>query len=200
MATKITTSPTSKIFYVVSALAMLALGIYNWAISPQTSYLKAATQHNVLSARLDKKMTLIAGRKDKKNLELEHLKTQLAQIESTMFMPEEAEAFFADLEGTMASHGCKIQSLIFLHGGKSSTNTKNNIDPIAADKAAEVTFISGYAGIIKVLQEIASTEKKIDISNLRVESKKVGSSSLTCNMTVKIYVSTKPLISKENLK
>ena len=192
MAINLEMNNRSKVYCVVAGLALFAFGVYNWAISPQTSYIKAATQHGDMTGQLDRKIDYMAKLKGIKAGKLEELQVEVQGLEKLVFTAGTADAFFSELEAMMAEHGCKIKSMVFLQGNeKSFKKLGKNEEPVASiaqSKSAEIMFVSNFGGIVNIIRKLESNKKQTTVENLRVESKQAGSSVLTCNMTVTVYV------------
>ena len=52
-------SPFSRIIVSVSMVILLAVAAYNWAVSPQTTYLHASQQYNEINDMVQKKALLL---------------------------------------------------------------------------------------------------------------------------------------------
>jgi hypothetical protein len=95
--TFIKSSKVSRIVISASIVAIVGILTYNWAVSPQASYIQAAQKYEMLSKDVDKKVKVIGNAIRVKKINLEKLQAGLDSINLSFFTTEQASDFFAQL-------------------------------------------------------------------------------------------------------
>ncbi|KKM14813.1 hypothetical protein LCGC14_1702300, partial [marine sediment metagenome] len=83
----------TKIFVSVSTVALIAIAMYNWAVSPQTSYLQAAQRYETMMSDAGDKTTVIKNGIDGKKKELERLYEDIAATKDSFFTLKTSNEF-----------------------------------------------------------------------------------------------------------
>jgi len=182
------TSPNTKIFISVSTIAIVAIAMYNWAISPQTSYLKAAQLYETMMSNASKKTVIIKNGIHAKKKELERLHQEIMATKDSFFNVKTSREFFSDIDPIASQSGCMIASLTFMSSSSVSAGEEKKVDSGITEKTAGLEFTGNYESIIKFLRRLSNYSQHIMIDNLVIESLGFGRKQLVCHMTITIYL------------
>ena len=182
----------TKIFASVSTVMLVAIAMYNWAVSPQTSYLQAAQRYETMMSNAGEKTTVIKNGIDEKKKELERIYEEIAATKDSFFTLKTSREFFSDIEPISNQSGCMIESLTFASSSsvvleKNEDEDKETDSGITA-KSAAIVFTGRYESIIKFLRKLSGYSQHIMIDNLVIESLRSGEKRLVCHMTMTIYL------------
>ena len=182
------TSPNTKIFISVSTIALIAMAMYNWAVSPQTSYLKAAQLHETMMSNAGKKTVVIKNGIDVKKKELERLHEEIVATKDSFFTVKTSREFFSDIDPIASQSGCMIESLTFPPTSSVTSDKDTEMDSGITEKRATLEFAGQYESIIKFLRRLSDYSQHIMIDGLVIESLRSGEKRLLCRMTITIYL------------
>ena len=101
-------SSTSKFIVSVSFVAIVTLATYNWIVSPQTRYLHAARQYQMIVGNAGKKTAFFKSQIAVKEVEIKDLEEEIAKIQNSFFPPEKATEFFLDIEPIALQCNCNV--------------------------------------------------------------------------------------------
>lgn len=182
------TSPGIKLFVCVSMIVIVSFATYNWIVSPQISYLKAAERYEWMTGNAGQKGTIIEKGVESKQQELGVLKAEIDQIQDSFFTEEKAREFFSDLEPISLQSNCGIDTLTFLPPETIGSETDSEHTTSIILKCAEISLTGQYENIIKFLKKLSSYSQRVSIGDLLIQSDHFGQQELTCYMTVTIYL------------
>ena len=180
------TSPKASVALLGAIFVIAGMAVYNWTVSPQTTYLHAARQYEKI-ANDAKQRTLIL----EKTIALKQQECSVSQIErdelkTKFFSPSEAGDFLADIELMIAEAGCDVDSRRLMpvtvledEKGLSTVNISR--------RELAVKFTGSYSGISGLIEELASGTKRVVISGLDLEVTS-DFSALVCDVNITIYV------------
>jgi Tfp pilus assembly protein PilO len=180
-------SSTSKIVVSVSFVAIVTLATYNWIVSPQTGYLHAARQYEMIVGNAGKKTTFIKDQISTKEVEIEELQREIAEIQNSFFSSQKATEFFMDIEPLSLQCNCNVDSLTFMADETHHGTDEDKSSPVILRHAA-VDITGTYEDLMKFLGRLGNYPQRIAISDLRIESGPRDSDKLTCGMTITIYI------------
>ena len=106
---KLNRSSRSAIFAALIVIA--AIPTYNRLVAPHVAYLFAAQQYDSVLSSIVKKNEVINNTVEFKKKELQQLREQSAQLQSTLLTPNEAKEFLSDLEAIAKETDCAVYSL-----------------------------------------------------------------------------------------
>lgn len=192
-------SSTSKIVVSVSFVAIVTLATYNWIVSPQTGYLHAARQYEMIVGSAGKKTTFIKEQILTKEVEIEKLQREIAEIQNSFFSSQKATEFFMDIEPLSLQCNCNVDSLTFMADETHQRTNEDESSPVILRRAA-VDITGRYEDLMRFLGRLGSYPQRIAISDLCIESGPRNSDKLTCRMTITIYiVEDKEIITDEQV-
>jgi len=189
-------SPSSKIFISVSAIAIVTLITYGWIVTPQISHLHAAQQKKVMIRNAEQKNVTLKKQVQKQEAELTELHSQVDAIRDSFFTKTEAHEFFSDLDTTALQCGCNISSLTFMSEKAVAPETEHKYFSSVILKRAEITFAGQYDGILTLLTKLAQSRHRISIGSLLIKPNSANIDDLICSMTITIYI----IENKENIE
>ena len=180
-------SSTSKIIVSVSFVGIVTLAAYNWIVSPQTGYLHAAKQYERMVGDAGKKTEFIKKQIATKQVELEKLHGEIAQIQNSFFSGEKAREFFMDIEPLSLQCNCNVVSLTFMADETRRNRDAESDSPIVL-KRASVDITGRYEDIMKFLAKLRDYTHRICINDLCIESSQPDVDKLNCGLIITIYV------------
>jgi len=192
------TSPKSKIVVCVSMISILAIVMFDWVVSPQISYLKAAERYDWMVDKASRRSSSIIENLEVKSKELEELKAEVEQIQNGFFSEKKAKEFFSDLEPICLLSDSNIESLTFMPP-ETVASQKNELYTTSITlKRAKVSFAGGYENIIKFHKKLSEYSQQVSVETLTIQSSQYFDKLLNADMTLKIYqVNDKEMISNE---
>ena len=107
------TSPGSRVLLAASVILIVGYGIYNWTVSPQTSYLQAARLYETMVANAGERTEMIKKQVGTKETEIVMLQREFSESRDSFFTAATAREFFSDLEPISLQCNCSIESLNF---------------------------------------------------------------------------------------
>jgi hypothetical protein len=175
---------------VFTALIIIAtIAMYNWIVAPHVTYLFAVQQYESVVSNVVEKNKVIAREVKAKTKKLEAIYRQFASARSTLFTPDEANAFFSDLQVVSEEAGCTVRSLNLVVSKPSFGDKRKqagNTSGIIANSAM-LTVSGQYNSIIRLVEKLQNHRKKIWIDLFKMETIDFGSAQLKCDMTITIY-------------
>ncbi len=158
-----------RVFVSVSMIAIVAFGAYNWAISPQTSYLHAAQQYEKMMRNAGEKTEVIKEQIQLKKVELTKLRKEFDETESGFFTLRGAKEFFSDLEPISLQCKCTIDSYNYRPAQYISSDTEGGGHSSIIVKQVEISLTGRYENIIKFFTRLGGYSERIYISELYLE-------------------------------
>lgn len=191
-------SPFSRIIVSGSMIVFLALAAYNWAVSPQTTYLHASQQYTSMNDTVQKKVLM---REKIVNIKREKLKTtrgNIDELKADFFSPSQSSKFFSGIEELAEKSGCDIEMMAFKADNRRLASGLK-IDKVKfLQRCASVEFVGEYGQIVDFLKNINDSPGHLSLGNLSINSSR-DVRGLTCEMNITVYVSEdKELISDED--
>lgn len=178
----------TKIFVSVSTVMLVAIAMYNWAVSPQTSYLQAAQRYETMMSDTGEKTTVIKNGIDDKKKELERLYEEITATKDSFFTLKTSREFFSDIAPILSQSGCMMESLTFMPSSTVSSGEDTEMDSGISEKRAAIVLTGQYENIIKFLRRLSGYSQHIMVNDLVIESLRSGGKRLVCHMTITIYL------------
>ena len=191
-------SPFSRIIVSGSMVVFVALAAYNWAVSPQTTYLHASQQYTSMNDTVRKKVLMRKKTVEAKRKKLNATRENVDELKADFFSPSQSSKFFSGIEKMAEKSGCDIEMMAFKADNRRLANGLN-IDKVKfLQRCASVEFVGEYGQIVEFLKDITDSPGRLSIGNLSIGSS-MNTRGLACEMNITVYVSEdKELISDEN--
>jgi Tfp pilus assembly protein PilO len=181
-------TPTSKIFVALSSVIIVAIAGYNWIVSPQTSYLRAAHMYDVMVGDAGNMTKVIKNQMGSKKNTVKNLHGEIARIQSGFFTPKQASELFLDLEPIAHECECAVDSLTFMASESVAYEGKEIETADITVKRLAMGYTGVYKNIMKFLRRLGSYSQRIIISELNIESTGFSNDELSCQMIITIYM------------
>ena len=181
-------TPTSKILVALSSVIVVAIAGYNWVVSPQTSYLRAAHLYEGMVGDAGNMTKVIKNQMGSKKKTVKNLHGEIAQIQSGFFTPKQASELFLDLEPIAHESECTVDSLTFMASESVAYEGKEVETADITIKRLAMGYTGIYKNIIKFLRRLDSYSQRIIISDLHIESSGFSTDELSCQMIITIYM------------
>lgn len=181
-------NPKSKLVALLSVVILVGFMGFNWIVSPQASYLRAARLYENMVGDAGQMTTVIRGQMETKSKEVSQLKDEVAQVQGRFFTAKQADELFLDLEPIARQSNCILDELTFLPPDAISyENDEGQACDIAVKRAA-ISYTSTYGDVINFLTKLDSYAQRISISDLNIELDGMIDERLKCQMTITIYL------------
>ena len=191
-------SPFSRIIVSVSMVILLAFAAYNWAVSPQTTYLNASQKYTEMNDTVQKKVLVIKKSVAVKKKQLKATREKIDGLKSNFFTPSQSSEFFSGIEMLAENSGCNIELMTFKGNHRREPGDSKTDNVRFYRRCASVRFIGGYGQIIEFLKNITDCPENLSLSDLSISSLE-GVQGLVCNIDITVYISEdKELIPDEN--
>lgn len=185
---------TSRNAISAAFVILVAIAMYDWIVAPHVAHLHAVQQYESVVAGLAKKNKILSSAVRIKKKNLEQLHEKFAQVQSTLFMANQAKEFFSDLQAISAQAGCTVHSLNLVTAGESSEGEPSNGACGIVTKSALLSVIGGYGNIVRLVEMLKAREQKVWMDSIRMANldsfgsaqDRDGSGRLKCDMTITI--------------
>ncbi|MBA7646183.1 hypothetical protein ES703_53945 [subsurface metagenome] len=173
-----------------SLIVIAALAMYNWIVAPHATYLSAAQRYESVTDNVVKKNKAIGNRVKTKKMKLQELREQSAQLQSTLFTPDQAREFFSDLQAISEETGCIVYSvnLITSRPGPKGGQSKDTSGVVT--KSAALSVIGVYRNITKLMGRLQARTQKVWIDSVKVRTLDYSLDRPRCDVTITICVIT----------
>jgi Tfp pilus assembly protein PilO len=181
-------SPFSRVIVSVSTVVILAIAVYNWAVSPHTKYLHAAEKYQTMADNVEKKTRSLKKVVSIKEKKLESLKQELIEFKTAFFTPSEGVEFFSGLEPIAEKTGCNIKLMTFGSARSMVIDESDTDSDMITVKIATLQYTGKYARVTRFLKYLNDYPKRVAVSNLRIKSPSNSDTILDCKMNITIYI------------
>jgi len=181
-------NPWSKLAVSLSVAILVGFMAFNWVVSPQTAYLRAARLYENMLGDAGKMTTVIRTRMETKKKEVRHLSDEIVRVQSCFFTPRHAAEFFLDLEPLAHQSNCIVNQLTFMPPESISYEKDGGEVCNIVAKRSMISFTSTYGNVIDFLTKLNSYTQRIAITDLAIESDDMADGQLFCRMTITIYL------------
>ena len=174
-----------------SLIVIAALAMYNWIVAPHATYLSAAQRYESVTDNIVKKNKAIGNRVKTKKMKLQELREQSAQLQSTLFTPEQAREFFSDLQAISEQTGCIVYSINMITN-KQKPNKDGQLQDTAGIviKSAVLSVVGVYRNITKLIERLQSRTQKVWIDSVQLRTLDNSSDQARCDITITICALT----------
>ncbi len=174
-----------------SLILIAALAMYNWIVAPRTNYLLAAQRYEFVMENVVKKNKTIDNRVNIRKKKLQELREQSAQLQSTLFTPDQAREFFSDLQAISEETGCIVYS-VNLITNKQNPNKDGQLQDTAGivTKSAVLSVVGVYRNITKLIERLQSRTQKVWIDSVKVQALNNNSDRPRCDIAITICALT----------
>ncbi len=172
----------------LSVVILVTFMAFNWIISPQTTYLRAARLYENMLGDAGKMTIVIRGQMATKRKEVSQLNDEIAQIQGRFFTAKQAAELFLDLEPIARQSNCNLDQLTFLPPESISYKSDGGEACAIIVKRSMISFTSTYSNVIGFLTKLNSYTQRITISDLTIESDDMIDRQLHCRMTITIFL------------
>lgn len=169
-------------------IIIAAIAMYDWIVAPHITCLSASQQYESVVSKAAEKNKAVARELETKTKKLEELYQQLSESRSILFAPEEAKAFFSDLQAIAEEAGCTVNALN-LAGNKPSSRDKRETEDTSGITANSATLtVSGrYNSIFGLVEKLQNHARKIWLDSFEMRVVDLSSGQLECSMTITVY-------------
>lgn len=184
------TSNSSRLMVGISTIVILAIGIYNWAVSPQTSYLQAAQQYEQIMGDSKKKAISIKIKIAADNKRQAKLTSELESIRSRFFTEDQSAQFFSSLKDSAQRNGASLLSFNYINNiispnKKSPSNALLTVE----SRTARLKIKGDYQSIRNFMDMLENQSEDISILEMNLSSETSNKDNLlSCSIVLKIYI------------
>lgn len=170
-----------------SLIVIAALAMYNRIVAPHATYLSAAQRYESVMDNVVKKNKTIGNRVKTKKKKLQELREQSAQLQSTLFTPDQAREFFSDLQAISQQTGCIVYSVNLITSQPSLKGGQSKDTSGVVTKSAVLSVIGVYRNITKLIERLQARTKKVWIA-IKVRTLDYSLDRPRCDITITICV------------
>lgn len=181
-------SPFSRAAVSIATVVIIAIGAYNWAISPHTAYLHAEEKYQAMSDTVGKKTLLLKKTLSIKEKKLQSLEQELMEFKTVFFSASEGVDFFSNLESVAEQNGCNIKLSAFKSASSTVADKIDTDGVMITPRNVTIRYTGKYVQIIQFLRYLNDYPKRVSVSDLRIESPPDGGTILDCSMNIVIYI------------
>lgn len=184
--TNLNNSTRNTIFGALIIIAAIAM--YNWIVTPHVNYLYAAQEYESVVNKAEEKNKTFVREIKSKTKKLEKLYGQLAEVRCVLSSPDEAKAFFSNLQVLSEEAGCTVVSLNLVAREPSVAKRRKHSDVSGIAANSAMLVVSGrYEDIIRLVEKLQNRTKRIWMDSFRIEAMGAESDLLKCEMTIIVY-------------
>ena len=181
-------NPKSKLAVLLSVAILVGFMAFDWIVSPQTTYLRAAQLYENMLGDAGKMTTVIRGQMVTRRDEVSQLNDEITRVQDRFFTSKQAAELFLDLEPIAHQSNCNVDQLTFMPSKSISYKTDEDETGGIVAKRLIISFTSTYGDAISFLAKLNSYSQRIIISDLNIESNNMIDEMLYCRMTITIYL------------
>jgi len=174
-----------------SLILIAAIAMYNWIVAPRANYLLAAQRYEFAMENVVKNNKTIDNRVNIKEKKLQELREQSAQLQSTLFTPDQAREFFSDLQAISEETGCIVYSVNLISNKPNSIKDGQLQDTAGiVTKSAVLSVVGVYKNITKLIKRLQSRTQKVWIDSVQLRTLDNRSDQPRCDITITICALT----------
>ncbi len=182
-------SDTSRTIVALSIVAIIALAMYNWVVSPQTAYLAAAQQQDRLLTDSSNKYIEIENEIKTSEVEAAELQADINDMQAKFFSVSKCRDFFGSLEELLKQSNCTLASLIFEEDSSIAGQKDQQQGSLAVSAKSIRLHINGqYNDIKSFLKVLRACPEEIAIVDMTIATDDNNARILTCNILLKVYI------------
>ena len=172
---------TSRNAISAALVIIVTIAVYNWIVAPHVANLYAVQRYESVVDDVMKKNKILSSAVRTKKKKLEQLHEQFAQLQSSLFMVDEAKEFFSDLQAISVQAGCTVYSLNLVTSEQNSEDASRIVT-----KSTILSVIGAYGDIVRLMERLQAREQKVWIDSVRMTSLDDASGQLKCDITITI--------------
>jgi len=177
---------TSRNAISAALVIIVTIAVYNWIVAPHVTHLYAAQRYESVVDDVMKENKILSSAVRTKKKKLEQLHKQFAQLQSSLFMVDQAKEFFSNLQVISEQSSCKVCSLNLITREQNSKDGKSEDSSGIVTNSAILSVIGTYGDIIKLIERLQAREQKVWIDSVRMTSLDDASGQLKCDITITI--------------
>jgi len=163
-----------------------AIAIYNWMVAPHATYLFAAQQYESVIDSVARKNRILSNTINVKKKKLKELRERFSQLQSTLFIADEAKEFLSDLRVICEGTGCIVHSLNFTTGESDSQQSQFEDASGVITNSAMLSVTGVYSNIIELVEILQKRTQKVWIDSIEMTALDEDSAKLKCDMAITI--------------
>ena len=172
-------------------IIITAIAMYSWIFNPHITHLFAAQEYESIVSKAEEKNKVVAREVETKTNKLEKLNEQLEKVQSILSTPDEAKNFFSNLQNVSEEAGCTVNSLNLVVKepslGKKKKQKQSEYSSSIVANSAMLTVSGQYHDIIRLLEKLQSSTKKVWMDSFNIGTIASDSDLLKCDMTITVY-------------
>ena len=165
---------------------IVTIAVYSWIVAPHVTQLFAVQRYESVVDDIVKKNKILSSAIRTKKKRLEKLGEQFTQLQSSLFMMNEAKEFFSDLQAISEQEKCTVYSLNLLTNEQNSKDGKPEDSSGIVTKSAILSVIGAYGDIVKLIERLQARPQKVWIDSVRMSGLDDTSDQLKCDITITI--------------
>ena len=174
-----------------SLILIAAIAMYNWIVAPRANYLSAAQRYEFVMDNMVKNNKTINSRVKIKKKTLQELREQSAQLQSTLFTPDQAREFFSDLQAISEQTGCIVYSVNLITSKPNPIKDRQLQDTAGiVTKSAVLNVVGVYKNITKLIKRLQTRTQKVWIDSVQLRTLDNRSDQARCDITITICALT----------
>ena len=162
-----------------SLIVIAIYAMYNWVVTPQATYLSSARGYESAMDKVVVQNKAIVKQVEIKKKELQVLRENSTQLQSVLFVSDQAREFFSDLQVISEQAGCVVNSINL---DTKKANPENERLGIVA-KSAALSVVGVYSDIAKLIERLQTRTQKVWIDSIRMQTLDQSSDKVICDLT-----------------
>lgn len=188
-AERITALDRSARTAMIAALTLVAvIAAYGWTVSPHLAYLQAVQSYEPVVKNVVDKKRGVAKALGVKQRTLQKRRGELAALHERCFTPDEATAFFGQLEHCAQEAGCSVTCVDFAFERCAPKQATASDQPIVVAHRVNLTVSGAYDGAVKWLDHLQDRPQTVYIDACSLELSGTGARGLKGHLTIAILV------------
>ena len=180
-------SRSSRSLLSACLITVVAIIMYRSVVAPHAAQVFAARRYDMLLDDVADKNKIARQAVMTKTKELEKLRQQFTELQSTLLTTSKAKEFFSDLQAIADQTNCAVNSLNFTTN-KSPAKDKHIEDTLGIVAKSAILGVNGaYGNIIKLLERLQGRTQKVWIDSLTMKALGRNADQLKCEMTITIH-------------
>jgi Tfp pilus assembly protein PilO len=172
----------------VALVAVLAVAMYGWLVSPHVGYLRAVQAYEPVVKEAATQKEILDKALEAKQRRLDAMRAELTELRAVLFTAEEARDFFGGMEALCRKAGCAVTSVDFdVRSGRHRAQASP--EPVVAQACqSALTILGRYDQIVSLLNDLQTRPQRVCIDVRRMELADAHSTGLKCEATVTVWV------------
>ena len=172
----------------MSLIAVAAIAMYGWIVSPHVAYLHAVQKYEPVVKEAAKEKSNLCTALGLKQRRLQAMRDELSKLRGRLFTPEEAQSFMGGLEASCQKAGCAVTSIGFPGDGGRSGAANVAEPPVVQVRRANFAVLGRYDQIVALFELLQDRSQQVSVDSCRIELLDVASARLKCDLTMTIWV------------